>query len=242
MKKIVFFLNLLCPFLLAAQYYNPYQQAYEYGQQLVLQQQQAYEQAYNAGYALGLVQNGQMLIAQGKYRDGFDKFMEAWNDYNYYPALECLGCCSELGIGVERDLDMADIYYEEGANHYEPNCMAAVHRINSNGHYPSSYKNNVISSLQAKFGVGSGSSNYNYNNNGYSAPVTPSYNSDSNSSSVYSTCRICGGSGTCASCHGTGGEWRDTGYYTGSGNKSWIACPSCNGNKRCFNCHGTGKQ
>jgi len=82
----------------------------------------------------------------------------------------------------------------------------------------------------------SGGNNYNYNNSG-----SYNYNSNSNSSS-YDTCRICGGTGVCTSCNGTGGEWRDTGYYTGSGNKSWIDCPSCNGNKKCFNCRGTGRQ
>lgn len=66
------------------------------------------------------------------------------------------------------------------------------------------------------------------------------YNSGSSSSS--SICRTCGGSGVCQSCHGKGGEWRDTGYYTGSGNHSWISCPSCNGSKRCYNCHGSGRQ
>lgn len=74
--------------------------------------------------------------------------------------------------------------------------------------------------------------NYNYNNS----------NSSSSSSSTYTTCRICHGSGTCTSCNGTGGSWRDTGYYTGSGKQSWINCGSCRGNKRCFNCHGTGRQ
>ncbi|MCH5240645.1 MAG: hypothetical protein J1F38_10510 [Muribaculaceae bacterium] len=90
------------------------------------------------------------------------------------------------------------------------------------------------------------SNNYNYNYNG---GYVPNYNynsggssSSSSSSSVYTTCRICGGSGVCTSCHGSGGEWRDTGYYTGSGSKSWIDCPSCRGNKKCFNCYGTGKQ
>lgn len=61
------------------------------------------------------------------------------------------------------------------------------------------------------------------------------------SGSAHSTCRTCGGSGVCTSCHGKGGEWRDTGYYTGSGAKSWIECPSCRGNKRCYMCHGTGR-
>lgn len=65
--------------------------------------------------------------------------------------------------------------------------------------------------------------------------------SGSSSGSTYRTCPSCGGSGTCSSCHGSGGEWRDTGYYTGSGSKSWISCPSCSGSKRCFNCHGSGR-
>ena len=65
---------------------------------------------------------------------------------------------------------------------------------------------------------------------------------DGGSSSSYTTCRICGGSGVCTSCNGRGGEWRSSGYYTGSGSQTWINCPSCNGSKRCFNCHGTGKQ
>ena len=65
--------------------------------------------------------------------------------------------------------------------------------------------------------------------------------SSSSSGSTYRTCPSCGGSGTCSSCHGSGGEWRDTGYYTGSGSRSWISCPSCSGSKRCFNCHGSGR-
>ena len=66
------------------------------------------------------------------------------------------------------------------------------------------------------------------------------YNNPNNSN--YNTCRICGGSGICTSCGGTGGEWRDTGYYTGSNTKSWIDCGSCRGSKQCFNCFGTGRQ
>ena len=224
MKKIIILLVLFVGLLAHAQYYNPYQQAYEYGQQLARQQQQANQQAYNWGYAMGLVQSGQRLIAQGKYEEGYDKFWEAWNTYEYAPALECLGVCYEVGIGTERDLEWADMHYEEGARLNDANCKAAVSRINSNGHYPASYKSTIISNLQARYGTG------NSNSGGY--VPTPNYNagnSSSGNSSVYSTCRICGGSGVCTSCHGTGGEWRDTGYYTGSGNKSWINCPSCNG-------------
>ena len=93
------------------------------------------------------------------------------------------------------------------------------------------------------------SNNYNnYNNyNSYNSYNNyNSYNSNSSSSSssssTRSTCRICGGSGVCTSCNGSGGHWEDTGYYTGSGSKSWINCPSCNGSKKCFNCYGTGHQ
>ncbi len=101
-----------------------------------------------------------------------------------------------------------------------------VTQNNDNNSYNNNYNNN--------------SSNYYYNNN--SSNYYNNNSNSNNSSSTYTTCRICGGTGVCTSCHGTGGEWRDTGYYTGSGSKSWIECPSCRGNKKCFNCHGTGRQ
>lgn len=63
----------------------------------------------------------------------------------------------------------------------------------------------------------------------------------SSSGSTYTKCNSCGGSGVCRSCNGRGGEWRDTGYYTGSNTKSWINCPSCGGSKRCYMCHGSGR-
>jgi len=66
------------------------------------------------------------------------------------------------------------------------------------------------------------------------------YNNPNNSN--YNICRICGGTKICTSCGGTGGEWRDTGYYTGSNTKSWIPCGSCHGSRQCFNCFGTGRQ
>ena len=54
-------------------------------------------------------------------------------------------------------------------------------------------------------------------------------------------CKTCGGSGTCASCHGTGGHYEDVGYYVGETRPAWIACPSCRGNRQCFMCYGSGK-
>lgn len=86
----------------------------------------------------------------------------------------------------------------------------------------------------------SGSSTY------QSLPNVSSYPSrsstDNTSRPTYTQCPICGGSGVCTSCGGTGGKWEDVGYYVGSDTKSWIKCPSCNGNKRCYNCHGSGRQ
>ena len=35
----------------------------------------------------------------------------------------------------------------------------------------------------------------------------------------------------CGYCNGEGGMWMDTGYYTGSGNVSWITCPRCHGRR-----------
>ena len=63
----------------------------------------------------------------------------------------------------------------------------------------------------------------------------------SSHSSVYTTCRSCNGTGICAGCNGRRGDWRDTGYYTGSNTKTWINCGSCNGTGRCPICHGTGR-
>ena len=101
------------------------------------------------------------------------------------------------------------------------------------------YKKNNYTGGTASYGGG-------YTGGGYYSPGTSSSSSSSSSSSrsssAYTTCRICHGSGVCTSCGGTGGSWKDTGYYTGSNTKSWINCGSCHGNKRCFNCHGTGRQ
>lgn len=66
--------------------------------------------------------------------------------------------------------------------------------------------------------------------------------SNSNNGKTNNTCRICGGSGICKSCSGSGGHFANTGYYTGENIQSWINCGSCGGNKRCFNCFGTGRQ
>ena len=80
-----------------------------------------------------------------------------------------------------------------------------------------------------------GGSIYSYGSSGSNS------NGNDKGNSTYTICRTCRGSGVCTSCGGRGGEWRDTGYYTGSDSRRWFNCPSCNGNKRCFNCHGTGR-
>mgnify|MGYP007069905615 CR=1 FL=1 len=76
----------------------------------------------------------------------------------------------------------------------------------------------------------------------YNNSNSSSYSNNSSSSSVYTTCRICRGSGICTSCNGTGGYYVESGMYTGSDSRKWCDCPSCHGNKRCFNCYGSGRQ
>lgn len=240
MKRIFVLIAALTTFSISfCQYYNPYQQAYQWGQNLARQyqeqQQQANQQAYNWGGGLGLVTKGQMLIAEGDYEEGFEKFEEAYNDYNYYPACECLGVCYEVGIGVERNLEMADLYYEEGANHNDANSKAAIRRINAKGHYSSSHKSAIITSLKSKF------ANYApyYNAGGNGNYGGPNYNSGSSSSSGR-TCVSCGGSGTCKTCGGKGYYYHDTGLYVGRTNITKTTCPVCSGTGRCGTCHGQG--
>lgn len=75
------------------------------------------------------------------------------------------------------------------------------------------------------------------------SPVLPNTFNLSEGGTVNTTqiCSGCGGSGICTSCRGTGGSWQSTGYYTGSGSKTWIQCGVCHGSGRCGVCHGTGK-
>lgn len=50
---------------------------------------------------------------------------------------------------------------------------------------------------------------------------------------VWKPCGMCGGSGTCYMCNGTGG------YYFGP-NAKWMECTACHGLKRCTYCAGQG--
>lgn len=236
-RILVVIMGMITYLISSAQYYSPNFNAFEWGAELVRQQQQANQNAYNYGSAMGLVLAGQKCIAEGDYATALEKFQEAYDEYDYIPALECIGICYELGIGCQRDTDWADRLYETGASYNDYACRAAIQRINSNGHWPASFRKTFLTNFRNNFNARFGGNSYPVQ--GGNSDYSPS---SGGSNSVYSTCRICGGSGVCTSCNGRGGEFRDTGYYTGSGSKSWISCPSCNGSKKCFNCHGSGRQ
>ncbi len=227
-----------------AQYYygNPYmtpeamQNAYEYGRRLAQEQQAQNQYAYNFGKGMACVDQGKADLGDGNYEDALAKFEQAY-EYNYMPGYFWAGLCYELGIGTEVDCVWAYALYGQGAQKNDASCKAAINRIDNYGYYGEADRETLLTAAQNARQSQSNSSGYTgggYYNGGNSG--------NNGSNSTYSTCRICGGTGVCTSCHGTGGEWRDTGYYTGSNSKSWISCPSCNGSKRCFNCHGTGKQ
>lgn len=239
MKNLIIALTLLfCTLPGKSQYFDAYSWGQNLAREMQQQQQQQNQQAYNMGKAMGLVQNGMTDIANGEYELVLEQFEEAYDDFNYIPALECMGVCYELGIGCQRDTDWALKLYKEGAKHYNSACQAALNRIKRDGFWPASYRATYLRNFKANYAATYGGSG------GYATPGgSGSYGGSSGSGlSTYTTCRICGGSGVCTSCGGKGGSWRDTGYYTGSGSKTWINCPSCNGNKRCFNYHGIGRQ
>jgi TPR repeat protein len=162
--------------------------------------------AYLHGYALsaGIINQAKYNILVGNYSKALD-LLEKWTtDYHYGPAFCLLGECYELGIGVDRDLDIADEYYKYGAyNLNDFNCQGTILRIKSIGHLPASYRETFLkeikNSISNTITIPNGSGGYVGGN--------PLNNNGSSSSSLYSTCRICGGSGTCTSCHGQGGSW-----------------------------------
>lgn len=203
----------------------------------------AYKKLMRSEDGLKLTNEGVNYLVDENYDDAYSCFFSAWRFCGYAPALCYLGACYEMGIGCERDVSAALEVYSTGCDLGEAACINSIQRIQAYGFSPESYKTIYINAIKTWLALmnSSGSSTVMPASN-----TTPTLNttpsSNSTPSSTYSTCRICGGSGICTSCNGSGGSWQDTGYYTGSGNKSWISCGSCNGNKRCFNCHGTGKQ
>lgn len=64
--------------------------------------------------------------------------------------------------------------------------------------------------------------------------------STTSNSSSSRQCTVCGGSGVCKSCHGSGGYWAEIGGYVGTYEKKWCDCPSCHGNRKCYLCYGSG--
>lgn len=75
----------------------------------------------------------------------------------------------------------------------------------------------------------------------YTVPDYGSGSCSGSSSSIYTTCSRCGGSGVCHGCGGGKGSWEYVDHYTGSGAKSYIPCGECNGSGKCPICYGRGK-
>lgn len=223
-----------------AQYYtpysNPYAQAYERGkrmaEQMMEQQRLANQKAYNRGGAMALVQTGFHEIANGNYEEAVEKFESAYN-LNYYPAANCLGVCYELGIGTDRDTDMASLYYEDGAEHGNSDCRFALNRIGKSGYWPESFRATFLKNFRANYAAQYGGSTPSY--------TAPSYNSGNGSSSSSGrTCISCNGTGKCKTCNGQGWYYPETGYYVGRSGKTRTNCPVCRGTGRCGTCHGNG--
>lgn len=222
MKHLITLILLFAGLTVKAQYYNPYQQqqmnqqAYEWGRQMAEQMQQQNKQAYNSGRAMALYQQGQLAIYNGDYDDALDKFGEC-TFYNYAPAYEAMGIMYELGIGIPRDTDFAWECYKDGASKGNLACKQAIQRINNNGFYSSSKKNQWLKSFRTSYAVrNSGSGNY----------YVPSQNNGN--VDVDHSCRACNNTGVCNGCHGTGISYGTT------------RCNMCHGSGKCMNCGGKG--
>lgn len=153
-------------------------------------------------------------------------------------------CAYRVNEGTLRTLE------EVKKNNYKTNDNEAEYRmgIDENGQYVNLvYESSYMGIRHAFINVYSLKAGHQSGNKMTGGPMIIGGNAgamsggSSSNSSVYTKCSVCGGSGVCRSCNGRGGEWRDTGYYTGSDVRSWIECPSCRGNTRCYMCHGSGR-
>lgn len=197
------------------------------------------QNAANLGAGAGLYTSGVLHLINHEYDDAVNAFMEG---LELHPDnFEGLGLCFELGFGGKADRELALECYKDGAKKGSSKCRVQLERVKRFGFWPATetYRKKLIRGLEYSYGVGGASSGSGGIYGGGGIPNNPG--GGSSSGSTYRTCPSCSGTGTCSSCHGSGGEWRDTGYYTGSSTKSWISCPSCRGSKRCFNCHGSGR-
>lgn len=166
------------------------------------------------GYSL--VISGKLALVHGEYEEAYDKFTEAWMEYDFIPALVYIGACEELGLGCDRNLEDADSYYMEGAKNWNLDCIAAIQRINTTGHWKKSDRAAYI--LMIKKTV-----QYLISGGTVGTFSNPQMNSD-----VDHSCRACNNTGICNGCHGTG-------YAYGT-----TRCNMCHGSGRCMNCGGRG--
>ena len=214
MKKYLFILLSMLPYVSVAQYYNPFG-SYQ-------QQQQANQNAYNFGAGMGLYLRGISELCEERFSDAYNTFYEGaeYNPMNY----EGLGVCSELGFGREVDHDDALNYYKLGANNGNNACRMHLQRIRQNGFWSKSYRQTFLKTLRAQMAASSSVPNYGggfYNNSG----------GNSSSSTGGYTCPTCHGKGRCTVCAGRG-------YRISNG--SYIECTMCNGGGACYGCHGSG--
>lgn len=207
---------------------------YRMGQQMAKKmEQQRWNNAYNT------LEDGLSSLRQKAYNSAL-KYLKRSAELGNGQAMAYVGNMYELGLGVEANTQTAKLWYNKGSNKNNNLSLSNLNRIKKYGFWRATVSNrqNYIQNLNDIWNLAGAISQQTINNMDWGT----SSSSGRSNSSTYTTCRVCGGTKKCTSCHGKGGEWRNTGYYTGSGNNSWINCPSCKGSRRCFNCNGTGKQ
>jgi hypothetical protein len=134
---------------------------------------------------------GRKCLAEGNYETALDKFIDSWEKYEYYPALNSIGECYELGIGCSRNVVKADEFYLLGARDGAVICKISIERIKKSGHWSVSYRNQYIKDIKNSI-----SNSNNQNSVGiYNGSVSGTINTQSNSSNNRRLCPGCNGSG-----------------------------------------------
>lgn len=164
--------------------------------------------------------SGVQCLATGDYKAAI-KFFEEVVDNNGIEALSYLGAMAELGLGMNRDCNLALEFYQYGASRGSEDCQQSLKELNTNG-YCWKDEEEFLSCVRRLYAQHVAEAEA-WKATESTIVTSPS---SSSSSSSYSTsnCPYCNGTGVTLSPSSGGNMSNMVAYYNSQGQK----CPYCN--------------